>query len=102
MNLRTPDLYRTERFNRWFDSLKDHVAKMAIRTRLTRIASGNFGDCKKIGNISEAKINVGQGYRIYFTIKGRQVILLLAGGTKNTQSEDIKLAQSLAKMDIEL
>lgn len=102
MNLITPDLYRTEQFTRWFDSLKDHVAKKAVRTRLTRMASGNFGDCKKIGNISEARVNVGPGYRIYFTIKGRQIILLLAGGNKSTQAEDIRLAQSLAAMDIEL
>ena len=67
-----------------------------------RMASGHFGDCKKIGNISEARVNVGPGYRIYFTIKGRQILLLLAGGDKSTQAKDIKLAQDLARMDVEL
>lgn len=56
MNIKRPDLYRTEQFNKWFNNLKDHVAKSAIRTRLTRMASGHFGDCKKIGNISEARV----------------------------------------------
>lgn len=102
MNIKRPDLYRTEQFNKWFNNLKDHVAKSAIRIRLTRMASGHFGDCKKIGNISEARVNVGPGYRIYFTIKGRQILLLLAGGDKSTQAKDIKLAQDLARMDVEL
>lgn len=81
--------------------LRDAVALRAIRARETRIAAGLWGDVKRIGKISELRVDVGPGYRIYFTIRGTEVILLLLGGNKRTQQADIAKAQSMADMDIE-
>lgn len=77
----------------WLNSLKDLKAKTAIRLRLDRMKLGNFGYCRAVGEgVSELKIDVGPGYRVYFGMIGKTVILLLCGGDKKTQDKDIRCA----------
>ena len=99
MMLRTYDVYTTDDFNKWRDSVTDQTAKRAINARITRMASGNFGDVKKIQSISEASIDVGQGYRLYYKIHERRIIVLLIGGNKKTQDSDIQKALDMAAQD---
>lgn len=87
----------TDKFQSWYDSIKDKVAKRAIDLRITRIAAGLFGDVKRIGKISEIRVDVGPGYRVYFVTKGATLIILLAGGDKRTQQEDIRRATRMAE-----
>ena len=91
------DTKSTEYFDKWYDGLKDPIAKRAVNKRLTRVAVGLFGDSKRIGKISELRIDVGQGYRVYFTLIKGQVVFLLVGGDKRTQQADIKLATKLSE-----
>jgi len=80
-------------FQEWLDSLRDMSARVSILRRLDRLASGNFGDCKACGNsVSELRINVGQGYRVYYSRMDKVIILLLCGGDKSTQRKDIETA----------
>jgi putative addiction module killer protein len=80
-------------FGRWLDRLKDRQALVRIATRLLRLQNGNFGDCKPIGEgIWELRVDWGPGYRIYYAIAGRHLILLCEGGDKRTQSADIERA----------
>ena len=81
-------------YRKWFNSLRDIKAKARIETRLTRIALGNLGDYKSIGDgVLELRFMFGSGYRIYFGIDGGSVVLLLVGGDKGSQQNDIKNAQ---------
>ena len=81
-------------FRSWIRRLKDNTARARIRVRLNRIRLGNFGDCKPVGEgVSEIRIDYGAGYRIYFGRSELTVVILLCGGTKKKQSEDIKRAQ---------
>ncbi|MFW6332664.1 MAG: type II toxin-antitoxin system RelE/ParE family toxin [Thermodesulfobacteriota bacterium] len=81
-------------FHHWLRSLKDQVARARIRVRLNRVRLGNFGDCKSVGGgINELRVDVGPGYRVYFGRDGMQIVILLCGGAKKSQSKDIKLAQ---------
>lgn len=89
-------LFRTPEFDKWFSKLSDKIAKRAINVRLARISMGNFGDAKRIENISELSVDVGQGYRVYYTIRRKVIILLLIGGDKSTQKADIIKAKALA------
>jgi len=87
---------KTETFDRWFLSLRDRVAFKAIVKRLDRAAIGNLGDVKSVGfGISEMRIFIGKGYRLYFTLLNDELILLLCGGDKSSQSRDIKQARVL-------
>jgi len=71
---------------------------MRIQVRIDRMADGNFGDVKAIGEgISEARIDYGPGYRVYFMQQGRQLVILLCGGDKSSQSRDIKQARLIAE-----
>ncbi len=89
---------KTEVFEKWLDSLRDIQARARIMARIERLASGNPGDVKSAGHgISELRIDWGPGYRVYFVQHGREIIILLAGGTKRTQQRDIKTAQYLAQ-----
>ena len=88
---------KTEEFDRWQRNLRDQVAKRAINTRISRIAVSNFGDSKSVGEgVMELRIHVGPGYRIYFTMVGSEVVLLLVGGDKSSQNQDIDKAKRLA------
>ncbi len=78
--------------------LADSRARMRIQVRIDRMADGNFGDVKAIGEgISEARIDYGPGYRVYFMLQGRQLVILLCGGDKSSQSRDIKQARLIAE-----
>ena len=92
------EIRTTDVFDKWTAKLKDRQAVMAIALRLARVASGNFGDTKVIGDgVSELRIFVGPGYRIYYTIRNNEIVILLCGGDKSTQQNDIKQAKELAK-----
>lgn len=91
-------IVNTEVFDKWAASLRDRRAAGAIAKRLTRVAGGSFGDVASVGHgVSELKINIGQGYRVYYTIRRQTVVILLCGGDKSTQDKDIKRAKKLAK-----
>ena len=91
--IRKPDIYA-----RWLDSLRDIHARAHVLARAERLATGNPGDVKPVGeSVSELRIDYGPGYRVYFTMRGRTVIILLAGGDKRTQATDIKTALRLAR-----
>ena len=88
----------TEIFNDWFCGLRDKQAKHRIQMRIDRAEDGNFGDCKPVGaGVSEMRIHVGTGYRVYFTQVGLEIFILLAGGDKSSQQADIDTALDLAK-----
>ena len=87
---------QTEIFSKWILKLKDLKGKVSIIRRIDRAKSGNFGDHKSVGeNISELRLTTGPGYRVYYTLKDNELILLLIGGDKSTQDEDIKKAKKL-------
>ena len=89
---------RTEEFDHWLAGLKDRIAKARILHRIDAATLGNFGECEPVGEgVSEMKINVGPGYRLYYTRVGAVVYMLLAGGDKSSQKRDIKLAIKLAR-----
>ena len=89
---------QSEIFKVWLKDLKDSQAKARIRTRIERAGKGNFGDCSpEGGEIRAMVLDYGPGYRLYFTIRGNKIIILLCGGDKRTQKTDIKLAHKLAK-----
>jgi putative addiction module killer protein len=89
---------KTELFGRWLDSLRDLRARARVQARLERLAGGNPGDVKPVGGgVSEMRINYGAGYRVYFTQRGRDLVVLLAGGDKSTQAADIRTAVRLAR-----
>ncbi len=89
---------QTESFTKWLTKLKDIKGKVAVLRRVDRLKDGNFGDHKSVGsNVSELRISVGAGYRVYYTIKESEIVILLIGGDKSTQSKDIAKAQQLYK-----
>ena len=88
----------TEIFDAWLSGLKDRIAKARIVSRIDSAILGNFGECQPVGEgVSEMKIHVGPGYRLYYTRIGEVVYMLLAGGNKTTQEKDIKRAIKLAR-----
>jgi putative addiction module killer protein len=92
------EVRKTKVFADWLDGLRDARAKARILVRLRRLSLGNFGDWKSVGSgVSELRVDYGPGYRIYLTRQGDSVVFLLAGGTKKSQSRDIKRAISLAQ-----
>ena len=92
------ELVYTEVFEEWLIGLRDLRARASILTRLERIEDGNFGDHRSVGGgISELRVNVGQGYRVYYTIRQQTVVILLCGGDKDSQRRDIRQAQQMAK-----
>jgi putative addiction module killer protein len=91
-------IYTTGVFDRWFDSLRDKQAARRIQVRIDRAQDRNFGDHKSVGEgVSEMRIHHGPGFRVYFTVRGTEIIILLAGGDKATQAKDIHIAQELAR-----
>jgi len=92
------EIRKTDTYARWLDSLHDTHARARVLARVERLAAGNPGDVKPVGEgVSELRIDYGPGYRVYFTMRGRTVIILLAGGDKRTQATDIKTALRLAR-----
>ena len=92
------ELRKTALFAEWLDGLRDLRARARVQARLERLAGGNPGDVEPVGEgVSELRINYGPGYRVYFKQRGRQMIILLAGGDKRTQAKDIKTALRLAR-----
>lgn len=92
------EIRQTKIFSKWFIKLKDTVAKVAIAKRIVRLENGNFGDSKSVGDcVFELRIDVEKGYRVYFTNDGKEILILLVGGDKSTQDEDIKTAKKMAK-----
>lgn len=88
----------TSRFTAWLNGLKDRRAASKIAARIVRIEAGNFGDAKSVGGkVSELRIAYGPGYRVYFTRRGAEIVILLSGGDKSSQSADIALAQTMAE-----
>ena len=89
---------KTNEFARWLDGLRDIHGRARIQARIERLASGNPGDVKSVGEgVSELRIDHGPGYRVYFMQKGLLSIILLAGGDKSTQARDIKTALRLSR-----
>lgn len=87
----------TPAFKKWRTGLKDRTAAGIVVDRLVRLSGGNFGDVKWFGGIGEMRIDYGPGYRIYLMQRGTTIVLLLRGGTKRTQEEDINRAKRMAK-----
>ncbi len=92
------EVRQTEEFQNWFSELRDLRAADRIVVRIKRLTLGNFGDEKPVGEgVSELRIDYGPGYRLYFVQRGCELIILLCGGSENTQSKDIERAKKLAK-----
>jgi putative addiction module killer protein len=91
-------LLRSSDFDEWLSHLADPKAKARILARLTSATFGNFGDSEPVGEgVSEIRIHVGAGYRVYYTRTGSTTYVLLAGGTKATQTKDIAKAKRMAR-----
>lgn len=91
------ELRRTSVFASWLRDLRDRSAKARIEIRLDRLALGNPGDVRPVGEgVSELRISYGPGYRVYFVQRGELVVILLCGGDKSSQSQDIDRAKALA------
>jgi len=91
------EVRKTEEFDNWLSALADQRAVAKIVSRIERLGLGNAGDVKPVGEgISEMRITYGPGYRIYYKQIGKTIVLILCGGDKSTQHEDIKLAKEIA------
>lgn len=91
------DVVRTTDFDTWLVKLNDLRGKQRILRRLDRLAQGNPGDMRPVGKgLSELRIDTGPGYRVYYRQEGHMLILLLCGGDKSTQQQDIRKARQLA------
>jgi putative addiction module killer protein len=92
------EVRKTDVFSRWLDDLRDIQARARVQARIERLIAGNPGDVAPVGEgVSELRIDIGPGYRVYFKRRGQELILLLAGGDKSTQTGDIKTALRLAR-----
>jgi len=92
------EVQETEIYSSWFASLKDTQARARIVARVRRLSLGNPGDCGPVGEgVSEMRIHYGPGYRVYFVAHGSTVAILLGGGDKSTQKDDIAAAKRLAR-----
>lgn len=92
------EIRKTEIFAKWIDKLADVKARAKVQVRIERLAMGNPGDVAPVGeSVSELRIDYGPGYRVYYKKHGKEIIILLAGGDKNSQAKDIKIALALAK-----
>jgi putative addiction module killer protein len=92
------EIRETETFSAWLRALRDDRAKAKIAVRVRRLAFGNPGDVKPVGEgVSELRVHHGAGYRVYFVQRGTVLIVLLCGGDKATQDKDIATAKTLAR-----
>ena len=95
------EIKQTQKFHKWFSKL-DNVTSAIVFARLLVVSMGSLGLWRSMGKgVSELKIDHGPGYRVYFTFRGGELILLLVGGDKRHQNEDIKKAQEMAQCPIE-
>lgn len=86
-------------FTTWLDALADKTVRGTVLARVKRLEYGLMGDVEPVGEgVSELRIHLGAGWRVYFTHRGGQLIVLLAGGSKRTQKNDIKRAKALADL----
>ena len=93
---------RTSVYKKWIKDLRDNRARYRILTRIKRLEEGNPGDVKPVGEgISEMRIDYGPGYRVYYKDTGNEIIILLCGGDKNSQQEDIATAKRIAVLPLE-
>jgi putative addiction module killer protein len=96
--MHTMQIVQSDVFTAWLDNVKDERAAARIVTRIRRMEIGNAGDVRSVGEgVSEIRIDYGPGYRVYFTRRGRTLVILLCGGDKKSQRKDIALAQRMAK-----
>lgn len=83
-----------EPFSEWMNNLRDAMGRKRIFTRIDRLAHGNYGDCESVGEgVKELRMFFGSGYRVYFGEQGSKLVVLLSGGDKSTQTQDIKQAK---------
>lgn len=91
-------ILKTDVFAAWLDRLRDLQGRARIQARIERLATGNPGDVRVVAaGVSEMRVDTGPGYRVYFTRRGRELVILLAGGDKSTQTRDIHLACRLVR-----
>jgi putative addiction module killer protein len=91
------EVRQTQTYAKWFDDLRDRVAKTRIDIRIRRLSLGNPGDMKPVGDgVCELRIDHGPGYRVYYVQKAEITVVLLAGGDKSSQDKDIRTAKLLA------
>lgn len=92
------EVQTTETFSDWLECLRDRTAVAIIAARILRVQKGLLGDVESVGDgVSELRINAGPGYRVYFTKRWKQLIILLCGGDKSSQRADIKTAKAMAR-----
>jgi putative addiction module killer protein len=92
------EIRETSAYAAWFSALRDRPAKARIDIRIRRLSLGNPGDVRPVGEgVSELRIHYGPGYRIYLTMQGEAIVILLAGGDKSSQDQDIRLAKHFAR-----
>ena len=92
------EVRKTDTFAKWLDNLSDIRARARVLVRIDRLAEGNPGDVKSVGGgVLEMRIDYGPGYRVYYVMRGRELVILLAGGDKDSQPRDIKTAVRLAE-----
>lgn len=88
---------QTDVFARWHAALRNLAARIAIARRIERASHGNLGDCAPVGEgVSEMRVDVGAGYRVYFVTRGKEMLILLCGGDKRSQAADIRKARKMA------
>ena len=93
------EIRQTEVYFKWFNSLGDRQARAHINARIRRLSLGNPGDVKPVGEgISELRIDYGPGYRVYFVQRQQTIVILLAGGDKHTQDQDIETEREMAQV----
>ena len=92
------EIRQTEVYARWFSRLRDRAARVRIDSRIRRLSLGNPGDVRPVGQgVSEIRIDYGPGYRVYFVQRDQALVVLLAGGDKDSQERDIRRALELAR-----
>ena len=94
----TWEVRQSPEFEAWLLRLRDKVTRAIIVRRIARVASGNFGDVRPVGDgVSELRVDYGPGYRVYFVRRGERLIVLLCGGDKGSQARDSAHAKALAQ-----
>jgi putative addiction module killer protein len=92
------EVRKTDTFAKWLDRLSDIRARARVLARIDRLADGNPGDAKSVGaGVMEMRIDYGPGYRVYYVQRGRELIVLLAGGDKDSQAKDVRTALRLVQ-----